>query len=148
VNALTNGELPIWFARHNADVGVANQPPSQPWIALDKTVPAPDSNATMYFSFDTPIAKNPACGRVVYSDLHVSGGPDTNAPGVPVDYPAMAMPTRRGGGARVAGVVPSGCALHPLTPQEKALEFMIFDLSSCLVPIGAVPMAPPPQIPR
>ena len=150
VNALTNGQLPIWFARHNADVGVPNRPPSQPWIALDPTVPAPDSNATTYFSFDTPIGKNPACGRVVYSDLHVSGGPGHNAPGVPADYvaPRVLMPGPvRPRGDRMMSIVPSGCAMHPLTPQEKALEFMIFDLSSCLVPIGGVPMAPP-QSPR
>jgi hypothetical protein len=135
VNALTNGQLPIWFTRHNADVGPANRPPSQPWIELDPTTPAP--HATMYFSFDTPIGKNPACGRVVYSDLHVSGGPNANAPGVPPDYPG-----------NINYFVPSRCAMHPLTPQEKALEFMIFDLSSCLVPIGGVPIAPPPTIPR
>ncbi len=46
------------------------------------------------------------------------------------------------------GVVPGGCAMHPLTPQEKALEFMIFDLSSCLIPIGAVPMPPVSGPPR
>jgi hypothetical protein len=151
VNALTNGQLPIWFARHNADVGAPNQPPSQPWIALDPTVPPPDSNATMYFSFDTPIGKSPACGRVVYSDLHVSGGPDKSAGAVPPDYPPM--PRVRGGMGRGMGgggigtpnIVPTGCAMHPLTPQEKALEFMLFDLSSCLVPIGEVPKAPPPR---
>jgi len=141
VNALTNGQLPIFFAKHNADVAVPNQPPSQPWIALDATVPARDANATMYFSFDTPIGKNPSCGRVVFSDLHVSGGPDHQAPGVPADYAGplrlpIAIPGLGG------NVVPSGCAMHPLTPQEKALEFMLFDLSSCLVPIGGVPVAP------
>jgi hypothetical protein len=139
VNALTNGQLPIWFTRHNADVGPMNRPPSQPWIDLDPSTPAP--NATMYFSFDTPIGRSAPCGRVVYSDLHVSGGPNTNAPGVPVDYPQM----RR---MMAADVVPSGCAMHPLTPQEKALEFMIFDLSSCLIPIGQVPMAPMSGPPR
>jgi hypothetical protein len=55
-----------------------------------------------------------------------------------------------GGGATgnaPAGIVPSGCASHPLTPQEKALEFMLFDLSSCLIPVGkvAVPATLPPK---
>jgi hypothetical protein len=78
----------------------------------------------------------------VYSDLHVSGGPGTNAPGVLPDYPPM--PGQRGGrGGMQGGIVPSQCAAHPLTPQEEALEFMLFDLSSCLVPIGESPPVPP-----
>jgi hypothetical protein len=122
--------------------------PSQPWISLDPSVKqAP--NGTEYFSFDTPIGMSPPCGRVVYSDLHVSGGPDKNAPGVPPDYPeANPQPMRMGGRMTdaPAGIVPSGCASHPLTPQEKALEFMLFDLSSCLIPVGKA--AVPATIPR
>jgi hypothetical protein len=147
VKALGNGQLPIFFGRHNADVGPGNTP-SQPWISLDKSVtPAP--GGTEYFSVDMPIGQPAPCGRVVYSDLHVSGGPNTNAPGVPPDYPMATMPMHNHGMGNnaPAGVVPSGCASHPLTPQEKALEFMIFDLSSCLIPIGhvAVPATTPPR---
>jgi hypothetical protein len=67
----------------------------------------------------------------------VSGGPGTNQPNVPADYP---MARRMQG-----GIVPGECAMHPLTPQEKALEFMLFDLSSCLIPVGspAGPAIPP-----
>jgi hypothetical protein len=87
----------------------------------------------------------------------VTGGPNTNAPNVPVDYPAMGgggaggasgaaggagggfgfpvdMPPGGGFTLPQGGTVPSGCAMHPLTPQEAALEFMFFDRSSCLVP--------------
>jgi hypothetical protein len=42
----------------------------------------------------------------------------------------------------VGGTVPSGCDKHKLTPQELALEFMIFNLSSCLVPPGMEPVKP------
>jgi hypothetical protein len=145
VGALTGTQLPIWFARSN--VQALAQPPSTEWIHLDASV-AQAPSATQYFSVDTPVG-GAVCGRVVYSDLHVSGGPGTNAPGVPPDYPApQAQPGGRGrggmGGAVMqGGIVPAQCAAHPLTPQEEALEFMLFDLSSCLVPIGQSPPLPP-----
>jgi hypothetical protein len=120
--ALTNDKLPIWYARHNADLSAANTG-SQAWVNLDPSTSAP--NAAEYFSFDTPIGSGgEACGRVVYSDLHVSGGINaSNNPAAPPDYPGLP-------------ITPDGCDPHALTPQEKALEFMIFDLSSCLTPIG------------
>ena len=169
VGALTNNQLPVWFVRNN--VRALQQPPSTEWLHLAaNSTTAP--SATQYFSADTPIGagSDKVCGRVVYSALHVSGGPNTNAPGVPVDYPAGngaggatgAGGASSGGGGRAGipgaaggfgmggpgmtqgGIVPSGCAMHPLTPQELALEFMFFDLSSCLVPIGEEP----PVIPK
>ncbi len=166
VGALTNNQLPVWFARNNVKAVVA--PPSTEWMHLAPSV-AKAASAPQYFSADTPIgaaaAGNPVCGRVVYSALHVSGGPNTNAPGVPVDYPAGAgagaggasgtgaggggfgapgNPPGGGFGQMQGGTVPSGCAMHPLTPQEEALEFMFFDLSSCLVPVGQNP----PEVPK
>ncbi len=133
VDALTNGDLPIWYARHNADVFSGS--PSQSWITLAPSVPSPNSGALQYLSFDTPLESSQTCGRVVYSDLHVSGGPGSDEPGVAPDYPDAGLI----GSNRKGGIVPSGCASHPLTPQEKALEFMLFDLSSCLVNIGVSP---------
>ena len=102
-----------------------------------------NANAAEYFSFDTPIAgsvtdggSTMTCGRVVFSDIHVSGGPQMNQPGVAADY-------ANGGG----NIAPAGCAMHPLTAQEKALEFMLFDLSSCLQSVGQPPkvIIPPPR---
>jgi hypothetical protein len=141
VNALdANGKLDLYYARMNALVGTSNTS-SQAWATLDPSVTSSDvvesgetftSSATQYFSFDTPVGTGAAeqCGRAVYSDLHVSGGPGSEAdPNVMPDYQA-------GGGI---DIVPSGCAVRGLTPQEKALEFMLFDLSSCLVPVGMNP---------
>jgi hypothetical protein len=120
VGALTAGLLPIVQARHNSDLSVANTP-STPWIV---PVPSTAPGATQYFSFDTPLqaAADQKCGRVVFSDLHVGGAGN--------DY----------GGA--VSTVPDGCENVDLSPQEKALEFMLFDLSACLTPVS-LPPAPP-----
>ncbi len=131
------GDLAIAQAKHNADVGAANVH-SQSWIHADTDTSNP--GATQYFSFNTPVdagvddAGEPAyCGRVVYSDLHV-GAVDVT---VPADY----------GGIGNGGTVPTGCVMRDLSPQEKALEFMLFDLSSCVVPDNQVPPPPPPPNP-
>ncbi|HEY2511454.1 MAG TPA: carboxypeptidase regulatory-like domain-containing protein [Polyangiaceae bacterium] len=128
VGALTGGELPIQQARHNANVSSANTA-SQAWIAADKS--ATPAGATEYFTFNTPIGvpADQQCGRVVYSDLHVGAASG--------DYGASAS----------APIVPSGCASGGLSPQEKALEFMLFDLASC-VQQESVPPMPPPPVPR
>lgn len=129
------GQLPLYYSRDNATVTMANTH-SQPWVNLDTSTPAP--NATQYFSFDTPIgvASTETCGRVVYSDLHVSGGAGAqDEPGIGADYPNFTS----------GGIVPDGCDMHDLTAQEKALEFMIFDLSSCLTPVGQPPKPPTPE---
>lgn len=125
VGALTNNELPIQEAKHNADVGVANTL-STPWIVADNNAMPP--GATEYFSFDTPIAATPdkVCGRVVYSDLHVGAASG--------DQPAMP--------------VPQECKVAKLSPQEDALEFMLFDLSSCVTPNSVMPIPPPPTTPK
>jgi hypothetical protein len=150
VGALTNGELPYFYARNNV---VSANSPAQVWLTLDKSkLSANDltklsadtsSSPPQYVSFDLPLnvgVESSKCGRVVYSDLHVSGGPGANEPALNGSQPVVGDY-----GASGAGVAPMGCAMHPLTPQEKALEFMIFDLSSCLVPIGQTPIKPVTQ---
>jgi hypothetical protein len=122
VGALTGGLLPIVDAKHNIDVTASNTA-SQAWIAATVNPP----NETQYLSADTPVGTPPAmqCGRVVYSDLHVGAASG--------DY----------GGNIGSGVVPSGCADNDLSPQEKALEFMLFDLGTCITPTGSAPTPPP-----
>ena len=117
-NGVPAGDLSIYSPRYNASVGPSNKP-SQPWIQA--------ASSTMYFSFDTPIQTGPLppdqtsynyCGRAVFSDLHVGGDPSTSDSSPP----------------------PGGCDNTNLSPQERALEFMLFDLSSCVIPDT---MAPP-----
>ena len=67
------------------------------------------------FQFTTPneVQLGERCGKVVFSDMHVSGDSRSRA-GTPY---------------------PNDCSNSPLTPQEKALAFMFFDIASC---IGAI----------
>jgi hypothetical protein len=59
------------------------------------------------------------------SDLHVSA---SAAAGMPSDSGKQPFP--------------NGCVTTDLTPQEKALEFMLFDLSSCVMPDDKPPSTP------
>ncbi len=67
------------------------------------------------FQFTTPqeSPKDNRCGKVVFSDMHISG-------------------SCRGG---TTPAWPSYCTAGALTPQEKALAFMFFDIASCVGPI-------------
>jgi len=127
-------DLAIFQPRFNAVVGPTNTP-SQPWITSTYQSQA----ETMYFSFDTPVSLNPApgsmpmyCGRAVFSDLHVAGAPAAGTTGQCVD---TAPP-------------PAGCGTGDLSPQEKALEFMLFDLSSCVIPDTVAPPVVVPNPPQ
>ena len=70
---------------------------------------------------------------MVYSDLHVGAASG--------DY------GEDGGSSMVPAksIVPTGCASRDLSPQEKALEFMLFDLSACVTPpdqgAGGIPQS-------
>jgi len=129
VGAMNGGTLRILAARHNVDVTPMNTP-SQTWITADQSAMPP--GAVQYFSFNTPTNAPAAgpdqkmlqCGRVVFSDLHVVAAS--------MDDPTM-------------NPVPGECKDAPLSPQEAALEFMLFDLSACLTPDDRPP-APPPVV--
>jgi hypothetical protein len=153
-------ELGIAEPRYNANV--TNQKPSQSWIQLDTSTDSSGaSSPTLYFSFDTPVnTPTPTdggsaayCGRAVFSGLHVGGA----------SYDSVNCAAGGGGGGGFGGgqgcntghiaaaPPPGGCDTgHPLSPQEKALEFMLFDLSSCVVPDTIAPTtdAGTPIIPR
>ena len=76
------------------------------WVYTNNTAAHPQN-----FQFLTPNEDTMnACGKVVFSDMHVSG-------------------TITASGAYPSACTPLGTAL---TPQEKALAFMFFDISSCV----------------
>jgi hypothetical protein len=121
-NALVGGKLPIFDARHNVDAVSAG---GLQWISL----PNPNAasiNAVQYMSFNTPVGAADAavCGRVVFSNLHVGAGMQ----GGVSDSPQAAFP--------------DGCQTTDLSAQQKALEFMLFDLSSCVQKDDAAIQAP------
>jgi hypothetical protein len=98
------GQIVINEPRHDLD-GV--EPPTQSWISSSN--PSTVQQLTFNTPVDAPAAQQ--CGRVVYSDFHVEAGSLTGAL-----------------------TFPGSCAEGPLTPQEKVLEFMLFDLGSCIAP--------------
>lgn len=127
VNALSNVSPPkikLSVSRH--DMTNVNGTVAQRWIKVDPT--SPDyPNVPQHYTFNTPIPPSDGgvvnqCGRVLYSDFHVNNNSSGQA----------AFPTE--------------CNGTTLSAQEKVLEFMLFDLASCVVPV--VPPPPPVCTPK
>ena len=133
------GQLDIKEPRH--DIDSAYKPPSQRWLYGDDQRNN-TAKVMLHMTFNTPLQFSPPdfagvsmdgpvpdggwgpvqCGRVVYSDFHVSA----DALG--------------GGGA----TFPTRCKIADLSAQEKALTFMLFDLSACVTPDEEPPEVPIP----
>lgn len=127
-----NQTLPIRGVRvslmkNNTNVSAMAMNPNpaygQNWIRLTKNNGTLDTNLfpaqpSQYYSFYTPLSQPPAlqCGQMVWTDLHVAGG------------------TGDSSGAGAALAFPQGCTSKGLSPQEKALIFLLFDLTSCIQP--------------
>ena len=103
------GTLTINGAKRTLSAVMA--PATQRWIY--NTAQA----TVQYFSFTTPYGTG-SCGKVVFSDLHVTSGAGGNMN----DDSSPMLP------------FPTGCRTTDLSPQEKALEFVLFDLSACIIP--------------
>ena len=115
------GELDIVAAQNSCSK--VDPTLAQSWISTTNPV------GNFYVTINTPVGKSgmplDACGRVVFTDLHVSGAvKDSSHDDTPF---------------------PGGCVSTEITPQEKALEFMLFDLSSC-VQKESMPPEPPPIV--
>jgi hypothetical protein len=126
----TPGMLNIYAAKTSVQ-GDLSPNRAQSWI-YRTDVP----KGYFYFTIGTPVAvqdNDPpptACGRVVFTDLHVSAA-DSGDPNLS-DFSDQDTP------------FPGGCLTTTLSAQEKALEFMLFDLSSCVQQETTTPTAPPP----
>jgi hypothetical protein len=133
----TRGQIQIYDSAHSV---AQVTPPTQRWIYLP-TNPndsvSPPRTSTQYMTFNTPV-EAPAemqCGRVVHTDLHVKAAPvpsgekkDKSDPGTTADNGTP---------------FPTGCTSVTLSAQEKALEFLFFDLSACVQPDTDQPQPPP-----
>jgi len=116
----TMGQVAVNVARRDLNAistapGTKGGTPAQQWLYTTSPFTGP-----LHYTFDTPVAYLPdskpttQCGRVLYSDFHVS---DASSGGK---------------------TFPTECTAGPMTPQEKTLEFMLFDLASCVgPPLGA-----------
>ena len=96
-------------------IATAARTPPQRWLYATTPFSAP-----LHYTFDTPVAYAPSplptkqCGRVLFSDFHVANAD-----------PIVTTTT-----------FPDECTDGPLTPQEQTLEFMLFDLASCVEAAG------------
>jgi len=117
LGALTGGQISLTAVVHSIDGVIA---PSQRWIYTS-------DGRTQYMTFNTPMEAPEAaqCGRVVFTDVHVGTG--SGSGGAP-DIATGKAP------------FPTDCSMSTaMSPQEKALEFMFFDLSSCVQPENVPP---------
>lgn len=102
---------PRYTAKRVGSAGVA-----QTWLHVDPSRSTPlGKQSVQDVVFTTPVGADAdaRCGKVVFSDMHVSSGSHSK-PTVPY---------------------PSSCASGDLTPQEKALAFILFDMAACVSPI-------------
>jgi hypothetical protein len=108
------GQVPISVSRHDVFPPFANG--GEEWLYAQQ----PDTDTPLHYTFDTPVGTAAAqqCGRVLYSDFHVTDSQTTSS-------------TR----------YPNECSTGKMTAQEKVLEFNIFNLASC---IQGNPPPPPP----
>jgi hypothetical protein len=99
----TQGQMPISTLKHDMNGVIA---PTQSWLTLNTT-----GNPVMQMVFDTPIAPTGTtvnqCGRVLYNEYHVEAGSSSPSQSFPAECNAKTT----------------------MSPQEKLLEYMLFELT-------------------
>lgn len=104
-------QLPVVDARYTCKSVTPGK--AEQWVYVDPAHPLLTGvTGTQDMLFTTPldVPDGSRCGKVVFSDMHVSSDSSSK--------PSTAYP--------------GGCSTMPLTPQEKALAFIFFDISSCV----------------
>jgi hypothetical protein len=91
-------------------------PTAVSWIDANPDPTDQAENAALYYGFPTPVG-GPACGRMVFTDVHLASGSGDS------------------------GKDPFPSCSTELSPQQKALAFLIFDLANCVQPTESA--APP-----
>jgi Abnormal spindle-like microcephaly-assoc'd, ASPM-SPD-2-Hydin len=98
----TPGQIEVMATKHDLNGVIA---PTQSWLTLNDSA---HSNPVMQFTFNTPIGSPNQCGRVLYNEYHVEN--------------PVSSPTGKS--------FPAECPTTAMTPQEKLLEYSLFDLTN------------------
>jgi hypothetical protein len=98
----TLGQIAVQATKHDQNGVIA---PTQSWLTLNDTA---HGNPVMQFTFNTPIGTPNQCGRVLYNEYHVEN--------------PITSPTGKS--------FPAECLATAMTPQEKLLEYSLFDLTN------------------
>lgn len=100
----TQGQIAINQVKHDLNGVIA---PTQSWLTLND--PA-HGNPVQQFTFNTPVGATNQCGRVLFNEYHVENPP---------------------AGTNITNVAyPNECPKTAMTPQEKLLEYSLFNLSN------------------
>jgi len=127
------GSLPlVGDVKRSAIDELAGTPSAQRWLYQPATAADPTGAAAFahYLTFNLTSSGQVVdrrstdatnlCGRFAYTGLHVDSGDTSTHPSDLADDNAKTTP------------FPSCCAVGDLNPTEKAMEFMVLDLSACL----------------
>jgi hypothetical protein len=104
-------QLSVIDARYTCKAAAPGK--AEQWVYVDPAQPLiAGVTGVQDMLFTTPQNVEPAnrCGKVVFSDMHVSSDSSSKS----------------------GTAYPGGCSTQPLTAQEKALAFIFFDIASCL----------------
>jgi hypothetical protein len=120
--SMTPGNMNVAYPRDN--IQAVNPDVAREWITVNNPNFPDSPKAVQYMSFNAPVgaAEDKICGRAVYTDLHVASIDDNTT-------------------ANAMGF-PASCEIRDLSAQEKAVAFMLFDLSACVQNEDTVPKPP------